>query len=81
MEKYDKYFKKYDKYFKIWNQDDNWNGLDTDNGDLHILQDKICKKFILDIAHNKLSTEEIKLLSLKIEKNIFNGPKINLWYA
>lgn len=70
MEKYDKYFKRYKK-----SCDEN------DSEELHIIQDKIYKKFILDISHNKLSTDEIKLLSLKIEKNIFNGPKMTLWYA
>lgn len=70
MKKYEKYFNKYKEQC-----------VDNDNINGHETQDKICKKFILDIARNKLSVDEIKLIALKIEKITFNGPKLELWYA
>lgn len=69
--------KKYEKYFKKYNKD-----VINDDGECaHRTRDKICEKFILDISRNKLSTDEIKIIAIEIDKKIINGSPINMWYS
>jgi hypothetical protein len=72
----DKYIKKINKYTKMVNKEKPYFE------EIHVFRDEIIMKFIKDIAANKLSQDEIKLISKEINKKIINN-KINkvLWYA
>jgi len=72
----DKYIRKINKYTKMVNKENPYFE------EVHVFRDEIIMKFIKDIAINKLSQDEIKLISKEINKKIINN-KINkdLWYA
>jgi len=72
----DKYTKKINKYKKMINIKDN------DIEGIHEYRDAILMKFIKDIAFNKLSENDIILISKKIYKKIIDN-EINkkLWYV
>lgn len=40
--------------------------------------DKIVRRFIVEIAENKLTTDEIKSIALNIKKKIYDEPQIEL---
>lgn len=66
--------KNYNKLF------DEFKSYNDDNEKQHIIQDKIYKKFVKDIAQNKLSSSDIKLLAKTINSKIVKYDK-NRWYS
>jgi len=72
----EKYNKRIIKFTKMSNEKD------IDLTEIHILRDKIFMDFIKDISSNKISSDEILLISKEINNKIIKK-KINedLWYA
>ena len=72
----EKYNKKIIKFTKMSNEKD------IDLLEIHILRDKIFMNFIKDISSNKISSDEILLISKEINNKIIKK-KINknMWYA
>ena len=64
------------EYYKLCNKYSNI----SNNEESHILQDKIYRKFINDIVHNKIKSNQIKQIAELLKKNIVNYDK-NRWYA
>lgn len=67
----DKYIRKIKKYTEI----------DLDDGELkHIAHDKILRSFIIDIVNNKLTNNEIRLISKEINNKIINDKDVKVFY-
>lgn len=67
----DKYIRKIKKYTEI----------DLDDVELkHIAHDKILRSFIIDIVNNKLTNNEIRLISKEINNKIINDKDVKVFY-